>query len=138
MQLQEENLISKLAKYTDLFSNSQICRYLNIPELALVYYKPRLNAQLRTCKFLEISGTPAFSKLRYDINKFYLYIIDMDHRQEKRKLRNRSAGRPGESHGYNTLNILFLALLLSDSSVTHYTSTRYKAEFRNALHIIIT
>ena len=63
MQLQEKKLISKLAKYTDLFSNSQICRYLNIPELALVYYKPRLNAQLRSCKFLEISRTPALSEI---------------------------------------------------------------------------
>ena len=50
--------------------------------------------------------------------------------------------------GYNNRNILFLAyiplflilflaLMLSDSSVTHYTSIRYKAEFRNALHILL-
>ena len=72
----------------------------------------------------------------------------MDHRQEKRKFRKRSAGDLEYPHEYNSRNILFLAyilrflilflaLMLSDSSVTHYTSIRYKAEFRNALHILL-
>ena len=77
--------------------------------------------------------------MRYDINMYCVYKINMNPIQKKESSESRVAAWQLDHLELISENILFLAyiplililflaLMLSESSVTHYTSIRYKAE----------